>query len=125
MTASVDVGQIEAVVAALGESDADQAQATARGTADAVVAATRERHFDLDIEHVALQAPGHLVEPLTRQRDGASTTAPVGGHDARIRVGGQTREEVVAVAVNGVKELVSKVPEVEEQEPPGNPRPHP
>ena len=46
------------------------------------------------------------------------------GHDAGVGVGGQAGNEVSAVSVNAIKELVSKVAEVKEQQPPLDPRPH-
>ena len=65
----VDVGEVEPTVAAVGESDRDQTQATPSGAADAAIHATLERHLDFDVEDVSLQPPGHLVvAPSDRRR---------------------------------------------------------
>ena len=120
----VDVGEVEPIVAALGESDRDQAQTTPSGAADAAIHATFEHHLDFDVEDVSLQPSGHLLEPLAFELDRTPAPLTVRGHDARVGIGGQASDEVSAVSVNRIKELVAKVTQVKEQQAPLDPRPH-
>ena len=48
----------------------------------------------------------------------------VGGHDARVGIGGQAGDEVSAVSINAIKELIAEVAEVKQHQPPLDPRPH-
>ena len=66
----LDVGQVEPILGALGESDRDQPQATSNGASEPGVDATLERHLDFDIEHVSLQPAGDLLEPPALEFDG-------------------------------------------------------
>ena len=60
----VDVGEVEPILAAVGESDRDQTQTTPSGTADAAIHATLERHLDFDVEDVSLHRPATSLSRL-------------------------------------------------------------
>ena len=105
----VDVGQVEPILGALGESDRDEAQATANGASGPGVDTSLERHLDFDVEDILLQSTGHLLESLALEVNGVATPPTVNGHDAGIGVGGQAGDEIAAVSVNAIKELISKV----------------
>ena len=63
------------------------------------------------------------IDPLAHKFDGTSAPLTVRGHDARVGIGGQTGDEVSAVSVNPIKELIAEVAQVKEQRPPFDPRP--
>ena len=85
----VDVGQVEPILGALGESDRYQAHTTANRAPNARVDASLKRHFDFDIEDLSVQSAGHLLEPFVFHVDGAPAPQTVHGHDTRVGIGVQ------------------------------------
>ena len=119
-----DVGQVEPVRPAVGVAHADQTQAAPVHAPAAGADPTLEPDLHLDIEDHTREPVGHFVEPTSLKLDGASTPATMHAHDARIRARRQSRQEVAAVSVNAIKELLAEEAEVEDQQAVAYPRSH-
>ena len=108
----VDVGEVESIPGTHGESDRDQPHATAYRAPDAGIHSWLERGLDFDVEDISLQSAGHLIDPLGVELDGGSAPSTVGGDNARFGIGQQAGDEVSAVSVNRIKELIERVAKV-------------
>ena len=120
-----DVGQVEPILGAPGESGPDQA--TRRRTMRRVPAQARcGKATSLSTSRVSRCSPvGDLVEPFVLKLHGAPAPLAMDSDDTRIGVGRQAGEEVAAVSVEAIEERVAETDQVEEQPPHPHPRPHP
>ena len=97
-------------------------ESTLVGSAMPIVDSTLELDFHLHIEGAALEVARHLIELFAFEFNAPSAPAPVNGHDTRIGTGRQTREKVTVGSVNAVTQLVTKVAQVEDQQPVAHPK---
>ena len=77
----VDVGEVEPILDALGESDCDQTQATAGCPPNARVQTTLDRHPDFQIKDRSLQPGGYLRDSFALEIDSAPATLAMDGDD--------------------------------------------
>jgi len=111
-----DVGDVKIVAAGPSVSHHHQAQSTTGSRACAQVTPAPEGHLHLGVQLVSAQPVDDFAQAAPDDPAGFVPLGISAGHNQRVGVFLEPGDEVAAVTIDGVKQLVAEVSQVEQQQ---------